>query len=416
MRSSPHQNLDGSAPRTAFCQTALILAALTLPACSLLAPTAAERADAVIVATYRLDAAKVGEVDGVDIRDGGYSSLDIDSAGRLWVVTDRGPNLEATAHGGQPAKRFPLPDYRPVAERIEMATESIRVAEQRTFMANEGRPATGLPPLNRDPNAVIEVAYDAAFAELPTDQEGLDSEGITFAEDDMWVSEEYRPSLWRLDAATGQLRERYTPTPTGPRDRSLPAWLLSRSPNLGFEGIVAAQGYIYAALQGPIHPPGGDRTTRITRILRLDPNNGEVESYAYALEGSTRKIGDLAALPDGRLLVLEHGLIPGKGWSAEIYAVPIARLAKIGDGTLPPERFRDPESALIGGVSLAPKTLYVDLIKAGWDPVWEKPEGLAVNAEGQVLLVNDNDYGIASPDMSGKAVATSAETVLVVIE
>ncbi len=390
--------------------------AVVVGGCSLLAPTAAERADVQIVATYRLDAAKLGEVDGVDIRDGGYSSLDVAPDGSMWVVTDRGPNLEALARSKQPAKRFPLPDYQPTAERIEIAGERIRVVEQRVFTGATGTPATGLPPPSRDLKAVLEVALDAEFAQLATDAEGIDSEGIAFVDGDMWVAEEYRPSLWRLDAATGQLIERYTPSPSGPRDRPLPEWLLSRTPNLGFEGVTAARGYVYAALQGPVYPPGGDRTTRITRILRLDPTSGAVQSYAYALEGSTRKIGDLATLPDGRLLVLEHGLIPGKGWSAEIYAVPFDRLTKISPGTLPPERFRDPESAIIGGVALAPKTLYVDLLAAGWDPAWAKPEGLTVNAKGQILLVNDNDYGIASPNASGKAVATGAETVLVVIE
>ncbi len=385
-------------------------------ACSLLAPPAAERADAQIVGIYRLDAVKLGEVDGVDILDGGYSSLDIAADGAMWVVTDRGPNLEATARSGAAAKRFPIPDYRPTAERIEIDGERIRVVEQRPYFGDGGRPATGLPTPSLDAKATIEIAYNGSFGVLPPDPEGIDSEGLVFVDDDLWISDEYRPSLWRLDAVTGQLKERYTPTPNGPRDKPLPDWLLARSPNLGFEGITADRDYLYAALQGPIQPLGGDRTTRITRILRLDPATGATESYAYALEGSTRKIGDLATLPDGRLLILEHGLIPGKGWSAELYAVPIARLAKITESTLPPERFRDPESALIGGVSLAPKTLYLDLLQAGWDPVWEKPEGLAIDAAGRILLINDNDYGLISPLADGKAVRTDAETVLVIIE
>lgn len=393
-----------------------LLLGLNLAACSLLAPQTGERADARIVATYRLDAAKIGEVDGVDILDGGYSSLALAPDGALWVVTDRGPNLEAYARAGQAAKRFPIPNYLPTAERIEIDGDGIRVVEQLTITGAGGQAVTGLPIPTLDPDASVELAYGPTFAPIATDAEGIDSEGLAFRGDELWLSDEYRPSLWRLDAATGQLLERYTPTPAGALDKPLPDWLLDREPNLGFEGIVAVDGYVYAALQGPIYPPGGDRTTRITRVIRLDPATGAVESYAYALEGSTRKIGDLAALPDGRLLVLEHGLIPGKGWSAEIYAVPIARLAKISEGTLPPERFRDPESALIGGVSLAPKTLYVDLLAAGWDPAWEKPEGLAVDAKGRILLVNDNDYGLLSPTGTGEAVATDAATVLVVIE
>lgn len=392
------------------------MATVIAPACSFLAPTAPERPGARIVATYPLAATPIGEVDGVTIRDGGYSALAISPDGELWVTTDRGPNLDAEARAERAAKRFPLPGYTPQAERIEIDGDGIVVREQRPYRLNGDRVATGLPPPTRDRTIEVELAYDAAFGDAGHDALGVDAEGLTFDEDGaMWVSEEYRPSLWRLDANTGRVLERYTPTPVMPGDHPLPPYLLQRAPNLGIEGIAYVGGYVYASLQGPLQPPGGDRSTRITRILRLNPQNREVVSYAYALEGSTRKIGDLAVAPDGRLLVLEHGVIPGRGWSAEVYAVERGRMAQISEGGLPPERFRDPESALIGGVSIAPKTLYVDLLEAGWDPAWEKPEGLAVRADSSLLLVNDNDYGLASPALDGAAEATGVGTYLVVV-
>ena len=405
----------GAPSLLAMATTGLLLTGLLLTgACSLLAPTAPELADAKVTATYPLDGVVIGEVDGVDIRDGGYSSLAIAPGGATWVTTDRGPNLEAQARVGAAAKRFPIPDYTPAAERIAVDGDGIAVREQRRYLLPDGRAATGLPIPTRDPNIAVELAYGPDFAELGHDGFGMDAEGLTFdAAGDMWVSEEYRPSIWHFGGATGRLLERYTPTPVAPYDHPLPAWLLQRAPNLGIEGIAHVDGYVYAALQGPLQPPGGDRTTRITRILRLDTRSREVVSYAYALEGSTRKIGDLAIAPDGRLLVLEHGLIPGRGWSAEVYAIQRGRMAQLTDGGLPPERFRDPESALIGGVSIAPKTLYVDLLAAGWDPAWEKPEGLAVAADSTLLLVNDNDYGLVSPGADGRATATGVGTFLV---
>ena len=391
-----------------------VTAAALLPACSFLAPTAPELAGAKVVAVYPLAAATLGEVDGVPIRDGGYSALAIAPDGALWVTTDRGPNLEASARVGRAAKRFPLPAYTPTAERIVIEGTGITVQEQRPYLLPDGRAATGLPTPTLDPAIEVEVALGPDFAELNHDAYGVDTEGLTFdADGGMWVSEEYRPSLWHVDARTGRLLERYTPTPVAPFDHPLPAWLLQRAPNLGIEGVAFTDGYVYASLQSPLQPPGGDRTTRITRILRLDTRSREVSSYAYALEGSTRKIGDLAIAPDGRLLVLEHGLIPGRGWSAEVYAVERGRMAQLSDGGLPPERFRDPESALIGGVSIAPKTLYVDLLTAGWDPTWEKPEGLAVRPDGTLLLVNDNDYGLTTPALDGVAEATGVGTFLV---
>ena len=392
------------------------LAAMLASACSFLAPTAAELPDARIAATYPLEAVAIGEVDGVTIRDGGYSGLAISPAAEIWVTTDRGPNLEAGARAGRAAKRFPVPAYTPAAERVEIADGRLLVREQRRYLTPEGRAATGLPTPTPDRALDVEQALGPDYADAGHDAHGIDAEGIAFdAGGGMWVTDEYRPSLWHVDAATGRVRARYTPTPTLASDRPLPTWLLQRAPNLGFEGVAVIGDYVYAALQGPLRPPGGDRTTRITRLLRLDPATGQTQSYAYALEGSTRKIGDLAVANDGRLLVLEHGLIPGRGWSAEVYAVRVDRLAALADGGLPPERYRDPESAITGGVSIAPKTLYVDLLAAGWDPTWDKPEGLAAAGDGSLLLVNDNDYGLVSPAADGRAEATDAETVLVVV-
>ena len=394
----------------------LVLSAPLLPACSFLAPTAPELPEARVAATYALDAVAIGEVDGITIRDGGYSGLAISPDAEIWVTTDRGPNLEARAHAGRAAKRFPLPGYTPAAERVEIEADRLVVRERRRYLTPGGPPATGLPIPTADPAIDVELAYGPAFADVGRDAEGIDAEGIAF--DDVggaWIADEYRPSLWYVTAATGRLRRRYTPTPSAASDEPLPTWLLQRAPNLGFEGVAVVGDDVYAALQGPLRPPGGDRSTRITRLLRLDPATGQTQSYAYALEGSTRKVGDLAVAPDGRLLVLEHGLIPGRGWSAEVYAVRTDRLTALPTGGLPPERYRDPESAITGGVAIAPKTLYVDLLAAGWDPTWDKPEGLAAAGDGSLLLVNDNDYGLVSPRADGRAEATDAETVLVVV-
>ncbi len=394
---------------------ASILLIMLSSGCGLATDPVAERPDARIVATYPLEARPIGEVDGVIIRDGGYSGLNIAPDGELWVLTDRGPNLEAAAATGVPAKRFPIPAYEPKAQQIRIEGQQIRVSANIPFLV-ANRPATGLPPPERDPKIVVEIALGPDFQPIQPDPEGIDSEGIAFLGDKLYVSDEYRPSIWELDAATGQLLRRFTPTPLGPLDRPLPQWLLERTPNLGFEGLAIIDGLLYAALQGPLTPAGAHAATRFARILQLNPTTGEVQAFAYLLDGPSRKIGDLAATPDGRLLVLEHGKGKGIGWSAEIYALAPPNLQPINPEAPAPELFRDAASAKTGSVEISPKSLYVDLLKSGWSPRWDKPEGLAINAKGQILLVNDNDYGLSSPQATGAAVPTNAETVLVVIE
>ena len=403
------------------CRAAAVLGfALYLPACGPPAGTAPERPGASVAARYTLAAERLGEVDGASIRDGGYSALAFDDGGALWALTDRGPNLEASARVGRPAKRFPVPRYRPVAERLDASAGELRVVERVAFgSADSTRAASGLPPPSRSPDATVETGLGADFAPLPHDAEGIDSEGLAFdGRGGVYVSDEYRPSIWRLDAATGRLLRRYTPTPSGPLDAPLPGYLLERRPNLGIEGLaLGPDGDLFASLQGPLSPPGADPATPIVRILRLDTASGAVRAFAYALEASTRKIGDLAVAPDGRLLVLEHGERSRLGgWSAEVYAVDAERVDYLDPRALPPERFRDVTTALTQGVVVAPKTLYVDLSAAGWSPRLRKPEGLAVDAEGRVLVVNDNDFGLDSPMGTGAAVATGDPTQLVVIE
>ena len=375
-----------------------------------------ERAGAKVTAVLEVPAERIGVVDGVPILEGGYSGLAFDEAGGLWAITDRGPNLEAAAALGRPAKRFPLPDYRPHAQQVTVDSTGVRLGRRVAFGNAAGRPASGYPPPTRDPSLTVETALDVDFGDDGHDPEGIDSEGVAFGDGSMWVSEEYRPSIWRLDPASGRLLARYTPTPTGPLDAPLPAWLLQRRPNLGFEGLAYHEGHVYAALQGPLSPPGGDAYTPLVRILRLDPATGRTRSFVYALDGSQRKIGDLAVHPDGRLLVLEHGERFGGRWTAEVYAIDLGHVDYLNDDSLPPERFRDAATALTASVLIAPKQLYVDLLAAGYPARLTKPEGLAADAGGRLLIINDNDYGLDAPRGTGAAVATGVGTRLVVVE
>ena len=385
-----------------------------MSACAWLQSSRPERPEAQTQAVYLLQAAPIGSVDGVTIFDGGYSALTLTPDGQLWATTDRGPNLEAFAAAGAAAKRFPLPDYAPAAVALRIIDQKL-VAQRRLTYHFGNRNATGLPPPERNPSIVTEQALGPDFEPLTPDPDGIDSEGITFLNGHLWISEEYRPSLWQLDSATGEVLARYTPTPSGPLDRPLPTWPLERSPNLGFEGLTAVGPHLYAALQGPLRPARGDAATPLTRILRLDPATGESLAFAYALEGPLRKIGDLATLPDGRVLVLEHGAARLGAWSAEIYVVDFRNATPVETGSPLPEYFRSELAARQGGVPVLEKSIYIDLLRAGWSTRWEKPEGLTVDTAGTVWLVNDNDYGLDSPQATGAALPTNAETVLVKI-
>lgn len=373
---------------------------------------AAEAPRARVVSVAVLDApAALGTADGIAFVEGGLSGLDRLADGDFVAVSDRGPNAEAGVRAGRAAKRFPFPAYAPSVVTLRLDGARL-VEEARVALAGPaGEAVSGRPPPDSLAASVVEVALaDTLGGVLPPDPWGVDAEGAAVAADgSLWIADEYRPSLWRLDAR-GRLVERFTPRPTEPFDRPLPAVLLARRPNYGFEGVaVLPDGRVAAVLQGPLDWPDAARAagTDVARVLVLDPETGDAVTFAYRLDGPERKVGDVAALADGSLLVVEHGVRPGEAaWSAHVYRLDLARGAPV-PFTAAPEAGDD--------VRLAPKTLVVDLLAAGWDASLTKPEGLAVVDATTLALVNDDDYGLATPRADGAFVATGVRTHLVTV-
>ncbi|HEX9953008.1 MAG TPA: esterase-like activity of phytase family protein, partial [Rubricoccaceae bacterium] len=179
------------------------LAVPTEPAASLPAP-----------GLYTFDDSRVlGTVDGVEVHEGGLSGLDRLADGRFIAVTDRGPNIDAATSEGRPAKRFPVPDYRPSLVLLRFDDEEIVVTERRTILTPDGGPVSGRPPSAVAADGaiiggdlVVETALGPDGAQLAPDPWGLDAEGVADAGDGtVWICEEYRPSLWRVDLATGRV-------------------------------------------------------------------------------------------------------------------------------------------------------------------------------------------------------------------
>jgi hypothetical protein len=361
------------------------------------------------------DTLTLGEADGVRIGEGGLSGLDVLADGLLVGVTDRGPNVDAEALAGRPAKRFPVPGYRPSVVEMAVAGDALVVTGRVHVLAPDGTGASGRPPPGAG-GALVETALGPDGEALEPDPWGLDAEGLADAGDGtVWVAEEYRPSLWRVDRASGLVLERFLPVPETTADRPLPGVLALRGANLGFEGVAVvptADGpRLVAALQGPLRPPGADAATPVARLVRVDPATGRTETLAYALDGPARKVGDLAALPDGRLLLLEHGPAEDGAWGAAVYVLDLPAARAVDDAGPLPESFGTAVAARAGGVALVPRALVLDLVAAGWPAGALKPEGLAVDGRRLAVLA-DNDYGLDSPESDGRAVATGRRTFL----
>lgn len=354
---------------------------------------------------------------GVTIYNGGYGSgfarHPTDST-RYYLLTDRGPNFEMPEENH---KTFPAPAYIPKIGLFHRQGSVLTLEKTIDLKDRQGRPLTGLPrPPGR--GGTGELPLDTMGSEIPFDPEGIDAEGLAAMEDGtFWVADEYGPSLLHVDAA-GKTLERISPRPVLPGERSLPAVLIKRRPNRGFEGLAVTpnQQRLVAILEAPLdNPREAGRAARITRILSFDLRTGHSRQYAYVLEQAGVTNNGLSALPDGRFLVLERDdRFPGDSTDPStfkrVYRIDLALATDLSDTANAPagrlfngktvEELSVEELAAAGIVPVT-KTLVVDLLDPDLAYPHNKPEGIEVIDRFTLAVSNDDDFGITDDGQGG---------------
>ncbi|MPY35350.1 esterase-like activity of phytase family protein [Streptomyces adustus] len=367
---------------------------------------------------------------GVDL--GGIGS-DIYPAGRkgeFWTITDRGPNGQIKV-GGTKRRTFPVPGFDPAIVKIRVSGDSVKVLDAIPLTTSSGKPVTGLSNLAGRDEAPY--SYDATTP-LSYNPNGLDTEGIVRAADgSFWLVDEYGPSLVHV-SARGRVLVRYVPKGlelTGadyPVVQSLPAVLLHRKINRGFEGLAQLPcGDLVMALQSPLSLPDADagNASRTTRLLRFSTKKRAVTAeYAYRFDPvdvvdpseddtSELKISSVVAVGGDRLLVEER-----TDKAARLQLIRLDRRENIlgsvwDDDTTSPslEQLDDPAAA---GVPVPAKRLVVDLGKVAGVP--GKIEGVARVDHDTLALINDNDFGMTDGagafDAQGRLVDSGIETTV----
>ncbi|NYI05641.1 esterase-like activity of phytase family protein [Allostreptomyces psammosilenae] len=223
--------------------------------------------------------------------------------------------------------------------------------------------------------------------EVPVTRDGApasyDAEGVAARpEGGYWLASEGDGAdtanlLVRLDAAGRVLQE-----------VPLPADVAADATRYGFEGVTvlpnrsggaAAQPeQVWVAVQRPWH---GSATTMLARYT---PSTGAWAYLAYPLEtapdGGWGGVSELTALDSDTLLVLERD--NQRGAAAEV-----KRVYRVDLGDLRP-------AASPTDAPTVTKRLVDDLLPrltAGGGTAHDKPEGMAVTADGQLLVAIDND-------------------------
>lgn len=436
---SPHATGRRHVRRTAAAGVPLAVIA-ALVAASPASGTTSGRAHVVRTATLGdiplgafSNALLPGTVDddrGVDL--GGIGS-DICPAGRkgeFWTVTDRGPNGQIKVNGTK-RRTFPVPGFDPAIVKIRVSGDTVRVLDAIPITTSSGKAVTGLS--NQASRDEAPYSYDAQTP-LSYNPNGLDTEGIVRATDgSFWLVDEYGPSLVHV-SARGKVLTRYVPEGlnlTGadyPVVEALPAVLLHRKINRGFEGLAQLPGGdLVLAVQSPLSLPDTDagEASRTTRLLRFSTKKKAVTAeYAYRFDPvnvvdpseddtSELKISSVVAVGGDRLLVEER-----TDKAARLQLVRLDRAANILGGpwddsaTSPSlEQLDDPA---VSGVPVLVKRLVVDLGTVAGVP--GKIEGVARVDHDTLALINDNDFGMtdgaAAFDAEGRLVDSGVETTV----
>jgi hypothetical protein len=367
---------------------------------------------------------------------GGIGS-DIYPAGRkgeYWTITDRGPNGQIKVSGTK-RRTFPVPGFDPAIVKIRVSGDTVKVLDAIPITTSSGKAVTGLS--NQQGRDEAPYSYDAQTA-LSYNPSGLDTEGIVRAGDgSFWLVDEYGPSLVHV-SARGKVLTRYVPkglhlTGAGyPVVEALPAVLLHRKINRGFEGLAQLPGGdLVMALQSPLSLPDGDAgdASLNTRLLRFSTKKKAVTAeYAYRFDPvnavdpseddtSELKISSVVAVGGDRLLVEER-----TDKAARLQLVELGRKSDIlggryDDDTTSPslEQLDDPAAA---GVPVLAKRLVVDLGTVSGVP--QKIEGIARVDHDTLALANDNDFGMTDGagafDARGRLIDSGIKTTVVYLK
>ncbi len=350
-----------------------------------------------------------------------------DPPGRLWAIGDRGPNLKIKAavedYGLDHLKRLadiegakvmPLPDIGPTIAELRVTGMAVEFVRAIPLRRRDGRPLSGLP-LPGGGEAKMEPTFDLDGSLREADG-GADTEGLAvLADGSFWAADEYGPSLMKV-APDGLVTARWAPRGvTGecdpPLTPVLPVIAARRRLNRGFESVAASAdgAWLYTAFQSPLaHPEKiAGETARHGRIWKLESASGEVVGqYLYpfdrprsferdAREGDVKrrdlKICELTWIGPDRLLVLER-----ISRTAKIYRVDLAGFATppehLDIGTRP--TLEEMESDDLGPAGVRPlvKTLIFSTDEA--KDIVPDLEGMAVLSDRELILVNDNDFGV----------------------
>jgi hypothetical protein len=312
--------------------------------------------------------------------------------GRIFAVTDRGPNLfvsQAVDDYGlvhlerlrsiRDAKIMPMPDAGPEIAELRVEGAAVRLVKHFPLVTRSGRRLSG----RTLPGAEMEQVFNVDGQPVRPDPLGADTEAVAAMPDGgFFLAEEYGPSLLKSDA-NGVVGERWVAAgremelvhPDIRVRGVLPPAAARRRVNRGFEALAASAdgAFLYLALQSA--QSGEDQN--FVPVWKFDTGTGAlVHEWRYPFDAPSsfrrdagrRKVGagdlkicEFTWVGDDRLIVLER-----IAHSTKLYDVDLRRL---------------PEKTLLISSDDHPEI----------DP---DIEGMTLLSATEILICSDNDFGV----------------------
>ena len=408
---------------------ALAISALfgaALPACAQTIQTYTSNDPALALKQVSFEGGKTLDL-SVGIGSGAFRRAD-EPDNLFWTISDRGPNftcgdadsvigIKGEQFCGEHAKKgriYATPDYSPTIYRIQVLDDgTFKVVEQIPLKDGKGQPIDGL--LNPLTVASTEVPLDSKGQVLPQNPSAVDAEGIVrLADGSFWIGEENGPSILHV-GSDGRIQHRIVPAGTE-KDYAgagyevvggLPAILAKRALNRGIESMAlsADEKFLFFVMQNPLANPDNTayRTASNTRLFKFDRAAEKVVAeYVYELtpmsefkgeekkNANTARISELTYLAGDKLLLLDR-----TERTTKLFEIDLAGATNILGGkwdNLATAPTLEQTALAEAGIKPVAKRLVFDTTDRPELPT--KIEGVARFADGSLMLINDDDFGI----------------------
>jgi hypothetical protein len=350
-----------------------------------------------------------------------------DPANVIWTVGDRGPNIAcsemkqiagmdfAPCKGVRNGRVYPTPSNSPSIYRVMLLDNgTFRVTDVITLKDRDGNPLSGM--LNPLKTAATENAMDGAGKPLPRELNGFDAEGIVRLTDgSFWIGDENGPSIAHF-SADGRMIARHVPQGTegefaGARydvKGTLPAILAKRAINRGIESMAVSpdENFLYFIMQNALANPDVKtyQAAKNIRLFKIERASMKVVGeYVYTLDDpmsfrrdpskrqNDPRISELMAIGLDRLVVLERTELTTKLYEIQLEGATNIIGTRWDDAATSPSL--EATTVADAKITAPQKTLRLDT--ANFTDIVGKTEGMALLDDGSLLVINDDDYGIA---------------------